>query len=43
MASEMDPCVMQREVDGLIFCILFYVDDLLIFASRQEVEAFKSY
>jgi len=39
VASETDPCVMRREVNGLIFCILIYVDDLLIFASRQEVEA----
>jgi hypothetical protein len=32
---------MRREVNGLIFCILIYVDDLLLFASRQEVEALR--
>ena len=41
MASETDPCVMRHEVNGLIFCILICVDDLLIFASRQEVEALR--
>jgi Mg-chelatase subunit ChlI len=32
---------MHREVNGLIFCILIYVDDLLIFASNLEVEALR--
>ena len=38
VTSETDPCVMRREVNGLIFCILIYADDLLIFASKLEVE-----
>ena len=41
VASETDPCVMRREVNGLIFCILIYVDDLLIFASKLEVETLR--
>jgi hypothetical protein len=41
VASETDPCVMRREENGLIYCILIYVDDLLIFASKKEVEALR--
>ncbi len=41
VASEIDPCVMRREVDDMIFIILIYVDDLLIFASAEEMEALR--
>ena len=50
MFSEVEPCVMRRVVNGKICIILIHVDDLLIFASKQEMdglcmlltEAFKS-
>mmetsp|Transcript_22436 Transcript_22436/g.32130 ORF Transcript_22436/g.32130 Transcript_22436/m.32130 type:complete len:716 (-) Transcript_22436:89-2236(-) len=38
VASETDPCVIRREVAGMISIILIYVDDLLIFASSEELE-----
>jgi hypothetical protein len=41
VASETDPCVMRREVNGKIFIILIYVDDLLIFATQEELDRLK--
>ena len=41
VVSENDPCVMRRVVDGMIFIILIYVDDLLIFASQAEVDGLR--
>jgi hypothetical protein len=43
VASETDPCVMRRSTGGLIFCILIYVDDLLIFASQEETETIRDF
>lgn len=43
VASETDRCVMRRESGGLIFCILIYVDDLLIFASKAETERIRKF
>jgi len=43
VASETDPCVMRRSSGGLIFSILIYVDDLLIFASRAETESIRGF
>jgi len=43
VASETDPCVMRRSSGGLIFCILIYVDDLLIFASQAETNAIRDF
>lgn len=43
VASETDPCVMRCSSGGLIFCILIYVDDLLIFASQAETEAKRAF
>ena len=39
--SETDPCVMRRKEKGMIFIILIYVDDLLIFASKAEMEGLR--
>ena len=41
MPSETDPCVMRLEDKGMIFIILIYVDDLLIFASKAEMEGLR--
>ena len=38
---ETDPCVMRREDKGMIFIILIYIDDLLIFASKAEMEGLR--
>jgi len=43
VASETDRCVMRRESGGFIFCILIYVDDLLIFASQAETERIRQF
>jgi len=43
IASETDRCVMRRTSGGLIFCILIYVDDLIIFASRAETERIRNF
>ena len=43
VASETDRCVMRRESGGLIFCILIYVDDLLVFASQTETERIRQF
>jgi hypothetical protein len=42
-ASETDRCVLRRSTGGLIFCILVYVDDLLIFASQAETERIRKF
>ena len=50
VVSEVEPCVMRKVLDDMIFIILIYVDDLLIFAMTLEMdilralltEAFKS-
>ena len=34
---------MRRSSGGLIFCILIYVDDLLIFASQAETDAIRNF
>ena len=39
VVSETDPCVMRRVINGMIFNMLIYVDDLLIFAMKDEIEA----
>ena len=36
--SENDPCVWRRVVDGVIYIILIYVDDLLIFGNQEEMD-----
>jgi hypothetical protein len=36
--SEVDRCVMQLIVNGVVNIILIYVDDLLVFATRAVVE-----
>ncbi len=41
-ASETDPCVMRKVVDDLIFVVLIYVDDLLIFATKEEMEGLRA-
>ena len=38
MVSESDSCVMRRCINGMIFIILIYVDDLLILAMKDEIE-----
>ena len=38
VASQTDRCVMRRELCSLIFCILIYVDDLLIFSLKADME-----
>jgi hypothetical protein len=38
VVSEVEPCVMRRVVNGMIFIILIYVDDLLIFALKEEMD-----
>jgi len=43
VASETDRCVLRRASGGLIFCILIYVDDLLIFASSAETERIRRF
>ena len=42
VVSETDPCVLRRVVDGMTFVILIYVDDLLIFAMKKEIEALRA-
>jgi hypothetical protein len=43
IASPTDRCVMRRESGGMIFCIMIYVDDLLIFASKAETERIRKF
>jgi hypothetical protein len=33
-----DPCVMRKIVDGRIFLLLIYVDDILLFADLDEIK-----
>ena len=42
VVSETDPCVLRRSVGTLIFIILVYVDDLLLFASKEELERLRA-
>ena len=42
VASENDPCVMRRVVNGMIFVILIYVDDLLVFANQEETDGLRA-
>ena len=43
VASEVDHCVLRRASGGMIFCIMIYVDDLLIFASEAETERIRNF
>jgi len=43
VASEVDRCVLRRASGGMIFCIMIYVDDLLIFASKVETERIRNF
>jgi hypothetical protein len=36
--SPKDPCVMRKIVDGRIFLLLIYVDDILLFADQDEIK-----
>ena len=38
MVSEVEPCVIRKVVDDMIFIIVIYVDDLLIVATALEME-----
>ncbi len=38
MVCEVDPCVMRLIVDGIVNIILIYVDDLLVFATREVLD-----
>jgi hypothetical protein len=40
--SETDPCVLRRVMDGMIFIILLYVDNLLIFANQAEMDGLQA-
>ena len=42
MVSETDSCILRRFVGSLVFIILVYVDDLLIFASKEELERLRA-
>ena len=39
--SPTDPCVMRKISDGKIFLFLIYVDDILVIATRSEMERLK--
>ena len=41
VVSETDTCVMRRAINRMIFIILIYVDDLLIFAMNDEIEGIR--
>jgi hypothetical protein len=36
--SPTDPCLMRKIVDGCIFLLLIYVDDILLFADLDEIK-----
>jgi hypothetical protein len=36
--SPTDPCVMRKIVDGCIFLLLIYVNDILLFADLDEIK-----
>jgi hypothetical protein len=38
VVCEVDPCVMRLIVDGIVNIILIYVDDLLVFATREVLD-----
>ena len=42
VVSEVEPCVMRKVVNNMIFIILIYVDDLLIFATALEMEILRA-
>ena len=36
--SPTDPCIMRKIVDGNVYLLVIYVDDILILAPEDEIE-----